>query len=66
MTDIDLDFCETIAKKNKMGSCDKEIGREGGDKTVFGLVEDPLSPCNKLPDWKLIFTSQNYTYPFTA
>ena len=23
--------------------------------------EDPFTPCNKLPDWKLIFMSPNHT-----
>ncbi len=29
-------------------------------------LEDPFTPCNKLPDWKLIIMSQNHTYPLAA
>ena len=28
--------------------------------------EDPITPCNRLHDWKLIFAAQNHKYPLDA
>ncbi len=32
----------------------------------LNVIEDPFTACNKLPDCKLIFMSQNHTYPIAA
>ena len=42
------------------------VGRFRLPDRLSGFDEDLSTQCNEVPDWKLIFTKRNDTYPLAA